>query len=128
MTEAEFFQTRDILHRYFESRSTSEGVSINPNLRDERSVLLFERLYEEDIADRSFHICAGQDQVENLDAFSKKTGRNLEITLVVIFTALDERYFPLLWNAYVEWMHKGTDKDVVTEMIMRHSSWRTNKA
>src|SRR5215471_12390947 len=107
MDEDEFLLTRAKIHEYFEKRSALEMAPINPTLRDDRTVRLVERLYEEGAPHRAFYICPNRDQTAKLDAFTKKTGVRFEVTLLHVSTCSEERHFPTLWQAYVKWMHKG---------------------
>lgn len=104
---------RSRLHKFFEAKSASEGLVINPVLRDERTVRIVERLYEEESPGRYFHVCPQSKGVSGLDAFTKKVGLDFDVTLLVLNTEADERFFPFIWDTYVAWMHSRVKADDV---------------
>lgn len=117
MTSRNFECHRHRLHRYFEMKAASERLAINPIVRDERTIRLVERLYEEESPRRYFHVCPQDAGLSGLDAFSKKVGLDFDVTLFVLNTELDERFFPVIWDAYVAWMHESADANVVLNKI-----------
>src|SRR5215472_5783272 len=105
LTEDEFLHLRARLHRYFEAQSVAESVAINPASYDHRALMLRELLYDEHTPDRSFQVNPCGDRT-GLDAFTKKTGLDFEISLLQVFVGSGSLYFPALWNVYVKWMHE----------------------
>jgi hypothetical protein len=79
MTEEEFIRARATLREFFKHESLSSGVPINPISRDNRTTKLIERLYEEEMPQRHFHVCIRSDDYPGLDAFWKKTGVDFEV-------------------------------------------------
>lgn len=118
MTEEEFMHTRSALHEFFRRESRSSSIVINPLLRDDRTTKLIERLYEEEIPGRQFHVRVRDDGYPGVDAFWKRTGVDLEIMLVSVSTNSNEDRFPLIWDAYVNWMHKNQDADAVIDNLL----------
>lgn len=115
MTPEQLIEARDQLNAYFAAKSASEGIPINPVQIGMKDFLLMERYYYEQEADRAFHVCAREDLP--LDGFTKQTGLEFEVELLWLGTNSVNRDAPILWTAYVEWMHRGVDAQTVFRTI-----------
>lgn len=112
MVERDLGAFAERLHRWFDTAGRQEGVEILPTVRDRRINMLTERLYEETRGDRAFMVCAAQGN-EQMDAFVKATGVNLQIMLLTVCTSLSEASLPTIWRAYKLWIHDRAPEDAV---------------
>jgi hypothetical protein len=78
---------------------------------------LVERLYEEYSGNRAFSVCI--EESIPLDAFTKKTGLDFEITLLNVYANPDGRPFPVLWEIRCAWLDQKVDEATVLDLISR---------
>jgi hypothetical protein len=122
MSDKELLEARERLLHYFAEKAQERAAIIRPAIRDDRTTLLVRRLYDETSGDRQFHVVKGK-QIKGLDAFTKMTGLDFEIELLCVSTLLDGAYFPMLWDAYFQWLHERVDPRVIVDKLNSMTEW-----
>jgi hypothetical protein len=123
MSDKELLEAGVQLRQYFAEKARERDVTIKPIVRDDRTTILTNRLYEEEACNRLFHVVEGK-QIKGLDAFTKMTGLDFEIELLCVSTLFDGAYFPMLWDAYFQWLHERVDARAIVDKLNSTTEWR----
>ena len=93
-----------------------QKIALNPTVWDERTTILTGHSFEETKEHRAFQVDARND-LKSIDAFTKRTGREDEVTLLHVSPDPDAAHFPLLWKVYVKWIHEGSEESEVISLL-----------
>jgi hypothetical protein len=121
VTPKELFGLRDCLFDYFSERAVKVGIQLNPTERAEKDIVLSERLYEEQKGKRIFVVVVGDPKIPahlHLDAFTKRTGLEFELSLLYVTSTLAESHFEKLWRAYLMWLHEGASEEEALSVLI----------
>lgn len=98
------------VNAFFRTMAREHQITLNPDW-DFRTLTMTGRSFEETKGHRQFFITA--DEQKGIDAYTKKTGLDYEVTLLQIIVDPEGSYFPMLWGAYVKWIHQGAEESEV---------------
>ena len=116
----ELFRLRAQVFDYFSKRALSSGLRLNPTERSEKEIILTERLYEEQRGDRIFIVVPSDPKQPahlHLDAFTKRTGLDFELSLLYVSSTLAEAHFEKLWRAYITWLHRNASEQEALSVL-----------